>query len=978
MSSVYFDRNNTLRINLKFVEWNNAIGEHFFNEEKEGSNILLFLTIEDLPKIGRAHGLTGTDDELIKSFFGGIKIGGVFGLRDWDLIDYMIQSMGKWKSHELRFDSPLNIDGSPVKYPLYLTYLVLTILPITGDDIEHLNANAYYPRLWKFFKEHDISYLKFHNNQHPGRNWNPVWNDLEKWCNEIMNGALGKFNILEFSNPHWVYVCKPLSQVIFPRSKVRRLPRLFESSGLVPHSNLYPNQLRNALRTYGRIDLDLDPQVVSMLYDEDDGLGNTIVQIAENEYHQWDGYTNVTLDDEIQVGFKISELRYSVDLDIYNESASFSFRLFSREDFPSDLSFQDKNCTYENEGFSNELYLSIREDQELIDQINRWKARLVRKTYRILVHGGNFGLSGWVEISDLIPNAVVLILANEKIGQKVLVDHSDTCRLLDYEGVPVGLSLIKVENIADFGDLFEIPEDGEVEIDLIGGLKKTQNVYYPGILPKVIIRNITNDQRVILISDCFKNGEIELKRMSSEIYYFELPKEIVPGYDYSITIIGTDHSRLFHVVGYTLMDMETLFSKVPERDRFAEVASVNGVHFAKGLEIYDRDQEETSPIDHRSTFTYFICPSKLITSLPTNEASSDVQDGFSTDLILNYISSFGECSTDLFRRAFTEVYNTKIQTGEIEESADLTSLKRWSLNRYDLMNFLDYDRSSDKVYALPTRMIPVPVAKGRKAVLLGSRTNHLVEQISSAAAKLNLNVSLRAQSQEYSNQLLPFNVTISSGENLTNHEAELALESLNNQFKLSYDKSRFHSLILGDFSGTIYDYENGLEPDLKFRMNDWSQQKFNESTLAFEPVAQNEFSPDNGLYFYKLTEYKFVYRLWNDGMPYYWPNSEGDNRSMNRDWGRYICLNKAKKNVILYSKPGMSIVCSVFVPSKLPLPRYLGKSLILFSGRAPRVIMKTLEGRNYLFHLYENVPNVFLKNSLERKLGQKAILLDHD
>ena len=52
---------------------------------------------------------------------------------------------------------------------------------------------------------------------------------------------------------------------------------------------------------------------------------------------------------------------------------------------------------------------------------------------------------------------------------------------------------------------------------------------------------------------------------------------------------------------------------------------------------------------------------------------------------------------------------------------------------------------------------------------------------------------------------------------------------------------------------------------------------------------------------------------------------------MKKDWGRYLLLNLIQKRVLIYNKDSEWLA----VPSTLPLPKVLSRSLTLCSGLAP-------------------------------------------
>ena len=60
---------------MNYLEWNNAIGKWFFNEEKAEQEVYLFISKNDIVRIGKENGIEAQDDNIFIDFIDGIRQG---------------------------------------------------------------------------------------------------------------------------------------------------------------------------------------------------------------------------------------------------------------------------------------------------------------------------------------------------------------------------------------------------------------------------------------------------------------------------------------------------------------------------------------------------------------------------------------------------------------------------------------------------------------------------------------------------------------------------------------------------------------------------------------------------------------------------------------------------------------------------------------------------------------------------------------
>ena len=150
---------------MNYLEWNNAIGKWFFNEEKAEQEVYLFISKNDIVRIGKENGIEAQDDNIFIDFIDGIRQG-IPGRSSYgNILEHALYAYNKWK------ENPISIDDVQVEYPLYIGYLALFVLPLTESVQTDLRADAYYPRLRSFLNKFDLPSMPAQNEYN---NWNPL------------------------------------------------------------------------------------------------------------------------------------------------------------------------------------------------------------------------------------------------------------------------------------------------------------------------------------------------------------------------------------------------------------------------------------------------------------------------------------------------------------------------------------------------------------------------------------------------------------------------------------------------------------------------------------------------------------------------------------------------------------------------------------------------------------------------------------
>ena len=178
---------------MEYLEWNNLIAKHFFNEENTGKEVLLYVNDEILGEIGK-----GSDvDDFIQS----IKIGPRWAYH-FSICQKALQAFEGWRRKEL-------------DYPPYISYLAFFVLAaVTATDYA---SYSYYPGFWKRLNESQDS-----GTPPSFDRMITLWDDLEKWSTEDKHEELGRFTA--WIRGSWWKVGLPWSQTIISKDEQKHLP----------------------------------------------------------------------------------------------------------------------------------------------------------------------------------------------------------------------------------------------------------------------------------------------------------------------------------------------------------------------------------------------------------------------------------------------------------------------------------------------------------------------------------------------------------------------------------------------------------------------------------------------------------------------------------------------------------------------------------------------------------------------------------
>ncbi len=933
---------------MNYFKWNERIAKYFFNSSNAGKEIYLYLTKDDIIRMGSSDTLRG--EHVWNDFICSIRDRKVEGGQNLLIEAMEIYSNWQHSPHKAEI------------MPSFLAYLVLFILPLTSEFDDLFRANNYYGRLNIFLRSNSFLTPEIGTNNF--QLLDPLWSSLAAWSNDLKNGELGIFTLRQFGNPKWIYVGKPLSQCLVPPHIMRMLPEFFSRCGLIPGFIYSNSEFRRILLEYGSQNLGLKPNVIQLIkHSNAHELGNSIIEIVAQEYKKWTGETHKrdlsvsTLFDSITHSHTIFAIYLQIKLNLMQEKIDFSYRTYYVNEYPEDLQFGEFENLYETNGWSRTLNIPFRSDYfELRDDYNKCIAKSPKQNVYIFINASNFRLSGayCLQTKLLSKTEQMFLLCDQSIKQSI-IDWGNTFSLEDFQelhfdGLPNGFSLFRIKNPRESHPtipLLTIYQNKKIE--LANGIKVRHRTYLKEHLPEVEIINADGNEEVFLQ---YRNDvhKVYLEKCNQVSNRWILPENIKLETDFFIKIKDIEvegYNVAYAVVSSLNTAIKIRNDELPKRDKFGRNLLNDSEQFCLGSNLINPNLQSDA---YQSPWANLFRPRD-----PNNDRERLIPnyEEHPGNSLASFLSLKQILTTEDFYDAF-EFFYSKEKFGE-NQSLNLTKIKKASLNFYDYLGILDYDYKTKKIVLNRPQLILIPSIKGRRALLIGGRDHSLINKIVHAAPRNGLVFEISNQFESNQRLLLPDRILITGFG--SNRDVENNLDRFAKDLEIDYARGYYPQLALMLYSADLEEYRSELstQPDEDNRDFDWVRKEFNTRTLLYEKVV-GDFNKTFSLVEYKFNEYTYKTKLWIENISYI----------VDKNWGTFLALDEGNitSQYILYDLNGSSLG----IPTKLPLPRILAESVLLLNGFAPK--LKEIDGMYY--RIYENVPEIFARN-LFQKLKQIPI-----
>jgi len=948
---------------MTFLEWNNIIAEYFFNPDRAGKNVHLFISKQELISFGRKYAEDGeSDDDIWIDFLTSLRINLAGCPKSDNIFEKAARAAERWRQGGYQ-----RLDGKSQEFPPYISCLVFSVLPLLEIQGDY-NTNNYYDRMEDFilqnkFYEFGSKPKKLQNLRNKLKIIDSLWEGLSHWANVRMNGGLGNFKAISFSNKGWKFVGKPLSQCILSPTSIRKLPEFFYRASLTPKSFYSDDFFKDLLVDKGMQWLGLRSDTIELIRKGNkDEIGKTVIEMVKTEFWQWIGEQHqITLKGEVE---RIIRTQTVVPLKLqfkhnHNGEILFSYRANYQSDPPRDLKLGNFEDIYQNEHWSKTLSLDFSDSRELTDYTNKWKAVSTFREMRLFINGRHFQLGSqfWIETVKLSRIDEMYLLCKNSIRDRVKNWCENGClEFKDYSALinlPQGYSLFwfRRPNIShpDF-EMLTIFSEKSIIIREGTGLKVGYNSFLDELLPEVELLNAEGDEYIFMEYQD-GNEQILLDKHPDVGGVWCLPLDVRVGVPFSIKLEGEvieGIQRNYEIVRPYIGDLRN--DKVPKRNGFGVKVDDN-VYFQGNL---IQGIAEPTQLADRNPFT------------PSNKWSLTKRDStpFQVSTLLSWLVAVGKSSVADFNHVFELIYHQSFP----EKQTDLQHKRRSSLNLLDYLGYIDYDYLTGKILALPPKLITIPADKGRRALLIGCYTESLLRAISEYC-DLNpqdIGLVITKQSGQNFELLLPARILFECNK-------ISVLENLARTVSISFDE--WYILKLKAMLPALLDYKEFLLnscPSPSWDGVDIDQKIFALNSLTFQSATSFDRS-------FELVEcrprYVTEYGLWISGNYY----------NVEKNWGKYLFLHHHSEKLPTYDHQlvlaGTGKVfrndTDLAIPAQLPLPKLYARIIMQLTGEAPEFKQLELTGKRMGYNIYRNIKGSFIENLFKFKLNIDIEIIHH-
>jgi hypothetical protein len=472
---------------MDYLEWNNAIGTRFFNPDRSGARVFLYVTNDIINEMGAPHGIG------LSEFVSEVKAGPPWNTcQTKGICRQALQAFSNWRKRGL-------------VYPPYLAYLGLFVLACQVES--GFARHSYYPGLRLLLGEKPESgmYPRFDRLYH-------LWDDLALWSNQDKGGDWGIFDADIVGE--WMHVGLPRAQTLLTDEERSNLPLQFAENYFDPSSP--PSERELAFLLSNDSHHYLRPRTKELLRStgkSDLPIRTALLEVILDELINWNGTIPAGIHSGEKSHNSLGHLRLSMNLDRTARKVRFFLRCRSKCEYPNEglkLSggpVQNHLFCYEDwQGWSTPLSesetrsgifdpskIDWQEGLSLIDHEHSWKTALSKHPVRVMVSAKPFGFDGFIEESQIPQGRPFYLLAQNNCTETIHKWGSTCCRgfsVVDITaGLPPGWQLYSVEDahsddyLRDAFPFLSFPTI--LRIQFRGGLKMRGNQYFVFALPQI-------------------------------------------------------------------------------------------------------------------------------------------------------------------------------------------------------------------------------------------------------------------------------------------------------------------------------------------------------------------------------------------------------------------------------------------------------------------------------------------------------------
>jgi hypothetical protein len=954
---------------MKYLEWNNNLGNYFFKPESEGQIITLIISEDDIIQIGLSSGSFAeytTNEEILESFKSEWRKGypGLSG----NIIEKINQEFNKGLTFYRIGRDSFNCSDIVVKYPPAFMHLV----GINAAILEENDPSRYH-RIRKYF---GVSKTEF-PNMHESLNWNDSWNNLIWWSNNFKKGTLGLLPDKSLSSEKFEYMGKPYLFILLSKRQLADFYKCIFEKDVEPKSQISNGELVSAFeQVKGNSDI---LELITSTNESEEK--QTALAILRQLYSIWDGQFEVQ-GDLVKSFYQSRKLRLCFSINNATGYADFCFRFKEDIYFNSEITFNKERVTINTNKWSVPIEIKNEFESEIFkDDSIGLKAifRPLEKGVFIFTNGRQEGLHSSVFIEAdriqhsghqflLLSNNLIAIL-HEWLESNGAVDKTED--FLNFRLIEKRFSIFSFNGFKNsYNEIEKLNLPSSKSLRFGSGLKgNSPGEWISGFPISVTLTGAKGNERLLLRS---KDDIYESQLIDGQL--FKIPKDVNPG-SYQIEIVNDEDSTflpnsgkiVFSELEFPLLSDEILkiYQLNKENDQ-QDVHSYNSAHNVLNnvsgnyppppqFEIW---KKERICIDEFET--KLAAPLILIEYLSYKGGMSKSEIGQVSAAIFENYSNHEEGSGDVYKlNSYT--INALRESCRVETIVNKDGL----VTKVDPVKPFIFRLGNYQNFSFSKLNTGTQPFIGALYALGGVYSFDIIQQLNTICKENDAHVNIYEESSL--NALIPPSIFIYE------KSGGVAIKAILNMLGQieAYPFYNFIQPMASVFEKQkAYIHLTQLDLHIESRY-----QCFNAITLKFEKNVINTQRNFPSLSLYEINPWEkyFILRFAQDDLQY--------NVSVDPRWGKYILLYLKSIENLFYFDSDKNMLA---IPSLLRLPVEFEQNLFFFTGRLPAIYWLiesddemtyvqefSKQGRSYL--IYKGI----LKSTAERianKLGQKLNL----
>jgi hypothetical protein len=263
---------------MNYLEWNNAIINHFFSHENEEKEVILYFNEDLIKEIGEEN-FHLPEKGYLEDFFIALKKG-VWGISNNDYIKRIL---------DLEYQYSLGcrkIDNDAFNYPPYLSYILAFLLPFTSGQIsEGFRMSNFHDIVKQYFESKQLTSNYVKEIKFRLVEIDHLWDSIFNWLFESNNLSLGYIERIDNPIANRKYVSKFEYHIIFRKEQEDKLSEIFDNNNILPNEPIDENKIKQLLIENAK-DLHLTNDIVAKIRN-DEYIGKKLVKRALKYYRNW-------------------------------------------------------------------------------------------------------------------------------------------------------------------------------------------------------------------------------------------------------------------------------------------------------------------------------------------------------------------------------------------------------------------------------------------------------------------------------------------------------------------------------------------------------------------------------------------------------------------------------------------------------------------------------------------------------------------